>query len=117
MLKTSCRNFLLESDIKSFMGYYRDTFPQATVTPKLHMLEDHVVPLLERWHGAFGLMGEQGAESIHAYFNSLNRQYQTTKDPVVKLNTMMREHLTHIVPENITARPPPAKRRQSNTTS
>ena len=41
-------------------------------------------------------MGEQGAESIHAYFNSLGRQYQTTKDLVVKLNTMMKEHLTHM---------------------
>ena len=58
-------------------------------------------------------MGEQGAESIHAYFNSLGRNYQSTKDPVQRLNTIMREHLIHIVPENVTARPPPAKRKKS----
>lgn len=33
----------------------------------MHMLEEHVVPWLRMWHVGFGLMGEQGAESIHAY--------------------------------------------------
>ena len=97
------------------MKYYRDSFPKATVTPKLHMLEDHVVPLLQRRHGGFGLMGEQGAESIYEYFNSLGRTYHSTRGPVLSLNTMMREHLVHVVPENICARPPPNRRKRKNT--
>ena len=90
----------------------KDSFPKATVTPKLHMLEDHV---LQRWHGGYILMGEQGAESIHEYFNSLGRTYHSTRDPVLSLNTMMREHLVHVVPENICARPPPNKKKRKNT--
>ena len=55
-------------NIARFMAYYRSQFPTATVTPKLHMLEEHV-PWIKRWGMGFGLLGEQGAESIHAYFN------------------------------------------------
>lgn len=34
---------------------------------EMHMLEEHVVPWLKEWHIGFRMMGEQGAESIHAY--------------------------------------------------
>ena len=57
------------------MVYYREEFPHSTVTPKLHMLEEHLVPWLQKWRVGFGLLGEQGAESIHARFNSLKRKY------------------------------------------
>ena len=59
-----------EQSIASFMKYYRETFDKATVTPKLHMLEKHTLPWLKEWGVGFGLMGEQGAESIHRWFNS-----------------------------------------------
>ncbi|CAI7992709.1 hypothetical protein GBAR_LOCUS1082 [Geodia barretti] len=35
----------LETDIKTFLQHYRQTYPHATVTPKLHLLEDHMAPL------------------------------------------------------------------------
>ena len=54
-----------ESYIKEFMSFHWTHFPAATVTPKMHMLEEHTVPFLRRWHIRFGFMGEQGAESIH----------------------------------------------------
>lgn len=38
----------------------------ATITPKLHMLEDHVIPFLTKWGVGLGFLGEHGAESIHA---------------------------------------------------
>ena len=75
------------------MAYYREQFPQATVTPKLHMLEEHVVPWLHKWHVGFGLMGEQGAESIHAYFNALSCTYKSMPEEVQKLRQVMVEHL------------------------
>ena len=93
------------------MEFYRTTFPTATVTPKLHMLEKHVVPWLKKWKVGFGLLGEQGAESIHAYFNSLGRTYAGIPDPLKKLKQMMVEHLLHIAPDNVTARPPVKKRK------
>ena len=47
------------------MAYYRTTFPHASVTPKLHLLEEHMMERIHKWKAGFGLIGEQGAESIH----------------------------------------------------
>ena len=41
-------------DIKNFLTYYRREFPSASVTPKLHMLEEHVVPWVKQWKMGFG---------------------------------------------------------------
>ena len=57
---------LIETKIAKFLEYYRDSFPQATVLPKMHMLEDHVVLFLKQWKIGLGFLGEQGAESIHS---------------------------------------------------
>ena len=62
--------------IKEFMSYYRTTFPEATVLPKMHILEDHVVDWIRKWEIGSGLMGEQGAESIHAHLNLLEAQFR-----------------------------------------
>ena len=96
------------------MAYYRTHFPEATVTPKLHMLEIHVIPWLQKWRVGFGLMGEQGSESIHAYFNSLGRTYQTIPDRVERIQHLMKEHYIHIAPANITALPPVKKRKKED---
>ncbi len=42
----------------------------------MHILEDHVIPWIRRWRLASGLMGEQGAESIHAHVMKLERVHQ-----------------------------------------
>lgn len=95
------------------MRYYRQTFPDATVTPMLHMLEEHRLPWLRRWMVGFGLLGEQDAESIHAYFNSLKRTYCGIPDRVQRLKQMMAEHLLHVAPDNTTIRPPPLKKKKT----
>ena len=87
------------------MTYYRDTFPHASVLPKMHILEEHVVPWIQKWHVGFGFMGEQGAESIHAYFNSLTRTYHSIPDKVDRLRSMMKEHLLHASPNLVVAQP------------
>ena len=46
-----------DTDIVNFMADYRASFPQATVLPKMHILEDHVIPLFNRWHIGFAMMG------------------------------------------------------------
>ena len=99
-------------NIARFMAYYRSQFPTATVTPKLHMLEEHVVPWIKRWGMGFGLLGEQGAESIHAYFNSLKRTYSGIPDGLQRLKQMMVEHHLHVAPANTTARPPVVKKKK-----
>ena len=54
------------------MGYLRNTWPKVSITPKLHMLEDHVVEFIKRWGKGLGTYGEQGGESIHPTFNRYN---------------------------------------------
>ena len=63
-----------------FMHYYRDVFPEASITPKLHILEDHMVNSLWNWRVGCGLLGEQGAESIRTVYNQLNRVYANIKN-------------------------------------
>lgn len=51
------------------MKFYRETFPSETVTPKLHMMEEHVVLFLRQWKNGLGMYGEKGGEGIHPEFN------------------------------------------------
>lgn len=98
------------------MAYYRKEFPHATVLPKMHMLEEHVVPWLKRWHVGFGLLGEQGVESIHKHFNVLKTTYRSVPEQVEQLRTLLNEHLLHIAPEHVAATPA-IKRRKSRSIS
>ena len=95
------------------MEFYRKTFPSATVTPKLHMLEKHVVPWLQQWEVGSGLMGEQGAESIHHWFNSQKATFHAMYDDVDRIKATMKEHFVHIAPTNVALQPPVAKRRKN----
>ena len=101
-------------NVEEFMAYYRKEFPNATVTPKLHILEDHMIPWLQKCKVGFGLLDEQGAESIHAKFNTLKSSYRTMPDKVERLKQLMKEHYLHIAPENIALRPPIKKKKLSN---
>ena len=92
------------------MTSFRESFPQATVPIKMHVLEDHAVP----WANVgFGLLGEQGAESIHAKFTRLSLSYTAITDKVQHLLCIVKEHLISISPEVVAAIPPPQKRIKS----
>lgn len=95
------------------MCFYRTSFPEASVPPKFHMLEEHVVPWLREMGNsvAFGLMGEQGAESIHRWFNKEGEKYATLTDGVTRLNSMMKHHFVNITPSNTALKPLPKKRK------
>ena len=58
----------------------------------------------------FGLLGEQGAESIHAKFNRLGLAFSPIKDRVKQLQCIVKEHLLSIEPQIVAAIPPPTKR-------
>ena len=83
------------------MDFYRNSFPHATVTPKLHMLEDHVIPFLETWGVGLGFLGEHGAESIHSRFNSIRQTCNRITNPVKRLHSIMKEHFLQICPDNL----------------
>ena len=42
------------------MAFYRNTYPEAKVPIKMHLLEDHAVQWANTYHVGFGLLGEQG---------------------------------------------------------
>lgn len=89
------------------MSFYRSTFPRASVIPKMHLMEDHMVPWLRKWHLGFGTMGEQGAESIHASFNSIERSFACMiHNRVDRLRAVVKEHHLRIAPANLALVPP-----------
>ncbi len=74
-----------------------------------------MVTWLRKWGVGFGTMGEQGAESIHANFNGIERSFANmVHNPVDRLRCVMREHYLRVSPENICLLPP-VKRRKKNT--
>lgn len=106
-----------EQHITEFLEFYRAEFPQATILPKMHILEDHVIPWLTRWHIGAGLMGEQGAESIHAHLMRLERNYQGIANAVDRLKYVFKMHMLETNPSLVSLRPPPSKRMKLDSTT
>ena len=78
-----------------------ENFSHATVLPKMHTMEDHVVPWLKRWRLDSGLMGEQGAESIHAHLMKLERTHQGIPNELDRLKYFVKEHMLESDPSNL----------------
>ena len=88
--------------IPQFMGNFR---ADSYNSPKMHLLADHIIPWAKEWHVGFGLLGEQGAESIHARFNTLQNAYHSMPDKVQELLSIMKEQVLFIAPRNVAAIP------------
>ena len=72
-------------------------FPESAITPKMHILQEHVLEWMKRWHVGLGLHGEQGAESIHNKFNQLQRQFACIRDPLNLLKLILKEHHVQVM--------------------
>lgn len=96
------------------MSFYRREFPWATVLPKMHVMEDHTIPWLRQYHLGAGLMGEQGAESIHARLMKLERTYSGIKDELESLQYIMTEQALYSAPSLSDLRPPPKRRKKDD---
>lgn len=57
------------------------------------------------------LGGEQGAESIHASFNSIERSYAGIANKKDRLLRVVQEHYLRIDPDNVALAPPVKKRK------
>ena len=112
MISGTIHFLTLETRIDSFLSCYRDAFPHASITPKLHMMEHHLVPFLKKWKVGFGFLGEQGAESIHAWFNNIRRNYTNMPKTVTRLEAILKEHLSQVCPKNIVKLPAPNPRKK-----
>ena len=98
-LKTIQQLISTEQAIQQFMGFFREYFPEAAVPIKMHVLEDNATPWANLNHVGCGLLGEQGAESIHAKFTRLGLAYTAVTDKVQHLLCIVKEHLKSIAPQ------------------
>ena len=66
-----------------------------------------------KWGGVgFGMIGEQGAERIHAEFNAIEQRHRNQRyDRVERLRWVVVEHLTKSSPQNVVAQPPTKRRK------
>ncbi|XP_065662512.1 uncharacterized protein LOC136085135 isoform X1 [Hydra vulgaris] len=103
---------LLKKNINDLMQFYRLNWPEASVTPKLHMLEHHAIPFMQKWGGGFGFYGEQGGESIHMEFNKLKTIYQSIPCPTLRLKSILKSHYQKTNPENMQLKPCLKKRKK-----
>ncbi|XP_065667726.1 uncharacterized protein LOC136088017 [Hydra vulgaris] len=103
---------LLKKNINDLMKFYRLNWPEASVTPKLHMLEHHAIPFMQKWGAGFGFYGEQGGESIHMEFNKLKTTYQSIPCPTLRLKSILKSHYQKTNPENMQLKPCVKKRKK-----
>ena len=97
------------------MAFYRKSFPESSVLPKMHILEDHVVPWARKWKIGAGLLGEQGAESIHAHINRLDRQFNGIVNPLDRLKYIITEHNLESSPRLNSLQPTPKKYKKATS--
>ena len=81
------------------MKYWRTNWPEESVTPKMHIMEDHMVPFIEKWKLGCGFYGEQGAEGIHREFNIIAANHTGINDPVMRLKSMLKRHHINTFPK------------------
>ena len=89
-------------NIKCYMAFFRANFPEETVTPKQHLLEEHTIPwLLQLWVSP-ALLGEQGGESVHCQLNTISRDLKGYHDDLkLTLQSVKNQWLImeeHIIP-------------------
>ncbi|XP_065663349.1 uncharacterized protein LOC136085802 isoform X2 [Hydra vulgaris] len=112
---TNMHQFAVEiskKNINDLMKFYRLNWPEASVTPKLHMLEHHAIPFMQKWGAGFGFYGEQGGESIHMEFNKLKTTYQSIPCPTLRLKSILKSHYQKTNPENMQLKPCVKKRKK-----
>ena len=80
-----------QQHINHYLAYVRDNFPMK-VLPKMHFLEDHVVPWMRRWGHGMAFHGEQAVESIHAEFNRLHRAASGIRNRDTRCLSVMKAH-------------------------
>ena len=85
------------------------------VTPKLHLLEDHLISSMKHFGSALGALGEQGRESTHHKFNQLRSNLQNTNKDVDRLRVLVAQYLTTTLPTHNKLIVPPAKRKWSGS--
>ena len=75
------------------MACLRLNWPKVNITPKLHILEGHVVSFVTEHETGCGFYGEQGGESLHKTINLMKGSYRSVRNKMDNLNYVMNNHL------------------------
>ena len=87
---------------------------KKTVTPKLHLLEQHTVSCIQHFGVCLGVLGEQGGEAIHHKFNQLKASLQNMPEDVDRLRVLVDQYLTSTIPTFNSLCIQPKKRKSSS---
>ena len=104
----------LEDNVAIFLSMCRREVVSRNlghISPKLHLLEHHTAPLMRRLRIGLGLLGEQGAESLHSSFNSLQSKFKNIPGELLRLKSVADQHLLTTTDEANVLRPLPKKRK------
>ena len=99
-----------ELAIKEFFEYYRATFPNESITLKMHILEKHVLPEIKLTGFGLGLLSEQGGELLHRRWNVIKFSTRHIKSPTIRVRSTMKKYLTKCMPEVISRVRAPKRR-------
>lgn len=78
----------IEDDVALFCDLYRLTF-QRRATPKLHVLEAHLVEFMREWR-ALGLFGEDATESVHAKMHRLVQRATGVRNQIDRMRRIVK---------------------------
>lgn len=78
---------------------------RGNITPKLHLLESHVVSSTRRFRVGLGLLGEQGGEGLHAEFNSLSMTFSSVVRELDRLKMVVEQHCLTTLPQQLSKTP------------
>ena len=104
--------------IEDFLASWRKEIVERQlghITLKLHLLEQHTLPLMTKLRVGIGLLGEHGAESIHSTFNNYDSDFKNIPLASQRLKTIADQHLLSCVTDINNLRPiqVPRKRKAS----
>ena len=108
---------LLDGRIQTFMSTARREVVdrrRGNVTPKLHLLEDHLLPCMRRFGVGLGLLGEKGGEGIHHDFNILGSTFSSIRDDLQRLKTIVSQHCVATLPQHKSHIPVTATRQKKS---
>ena len=71
----------------------------ASITPKQHILEEHVCPWMHRWGVGMAKFGEQSGEQAHATVNAFKKSTSGIRNNGERLLFMLKQHFLLLSPQ------------------
>ena len=82
LVRTSCFGKTLDPNFISYINSFKEIFMslEINITPKLHILFEHVPMFCQRKNQGLGIYSEQASESVHHDFNETWTRYKSREN-------------------------------------